>query len=285
MPISRSWWLTGASSATTSRPRSRTAWSTRCCRCFRDSERPVPDEMFVLGEWETPLYSSVRRFRWHEGGTLELELHALIKYVAMPHDPPAVTVRLTETESGRRRRAAGANRRPTPASPASPAMRWHNYDQGSLTVVVDATELGVPLDARRAGHLAARGRDDRRRRDQERAGRPSRPDRLPRGGRAPGRLRPAGDRAGRGRSSHPERGHAPSVTAAGRRPRVGVRAGSSRCLPRRRPTRLVASRNGRRGLGPPQPARATGAIASPSSCRPMRSPRPTPATACGACAW
>ena len=23
---------------------------------FRDSEHPVPDEMFVLGEWETPLY-------------------------------------------------------------------------------------------------------------------------------------------------------------------------------------------------------------------------------------
>ena len=107
---------------------------------FRDSEHPVPDEMFVLGEWQTPVYSSVRRFRWQEDGTLELELHALIKYVAMPHDPPAVTVRLTETESGRRVELP-VKQAADPGVTRFASMRWHNYDQGSLTVVVDATEL------------------------------------------------------------------------------------------------------------------------------------------------
>ena len=58
----------------------------------------------------------------------------------MPHEPPAAVVRLTDTESGRQvelpvRQAAdmGVTR--------FAGMRWHNYDQGELTVLVDAAEL------------------------------------------------------------------------------------------------------------------------------------------------
>ncbi len=107
---------------------------------FRDSERSVPDEMFVLGEWETPLSASLRRFRWHEGGTLELHLHALIRYVAMPTDPPDVVVTLTDTESGQRIELP-VRRTADPAVTRFATMRWHNYDQGALTVVVDVDEL------------------------------------------------------------------------------------------------------------------------------------------------
>ena len=107
---------------------------------FRDPERPVPDEIFVLGDWETPLSASLRRFRWHEGAALELEIHALIRYVAMPDHPPVVVVTLTDVESGRRvelpvRQSADF------AVTRFAAMRWHNYDQGALTVAVDAAEL------------------------------------------------------------------------------------------------------------------------------------------------
>ncbi len=107
---------------------------------FRDSERSVPDEMFVLGEWETPLSASLRRFRWHEGGTLELHLHALIRYVAMPTDPPDVVVTLSDTESGQRVELP-VRQSADPAVTRVATMRWHNYDQGALTVTVDVDEL------------------------------------------------------------------------------------------------------------------------------------------------
>ena len=116
----------------------------------RDSERPVPDELLVLGEWETPLSASLRRFRWGQGGTLELELYALIRYVEMPHDPPDVVVRLTDIESGRRFELP-VQQAADPGATRYALMRWHNYDQGAFTVVVDAAELvslslsGAPL--------------------------------------------------------------------------------------------------------------------------------------------
>ena len=93
--------------------------------------------------------ASLRRFRWLEGGTLELELHALIRYVAMPHDPPDVAVTLTDTESGRRVELP-VRQSADPGVTRFASMRWHNYDQGALTVVVDVDRAGVDLDARGA---------------------------------------------------------------------------------------------------------------------------------------
>ncbi len=112
---------------------------------FRDAEHPVPDELFVLGEWETPLSASLRRYRWHDGVTLELELHALIRYVAMPHDPPDVVVRLRDTSSGRSVELSARQAADSGVTRFAD-MRWHNYDQGALTLAVDATEL-VALSA------------------------------------------------------------------------------------------------------------------------------------------
>jgi CDP-glycerol glycerophosphotransferase len=109
---------------------------------FRGSGDPVPDELFVLGEWETPLAASLRNIRWQDDGILELDVYALIRYVPMEHEPPRLTVRLVDPVSGR---SVTPTIRQSVDSGVTRfgAMRWQNADQGAVTLVLDAAELAL----------------------------------------------------------------------------------------------------------------------------------------------
>ena len=246
---------------------------------FRNSERPVPDEMFVLGDWETPLAASLRRFRWHEGTTLELEINALIRYVAMPDDPPRVAVTLTDTESGQRLELPVQQWADTGVTRFA-AMRWHNYDQGALTVLVDAAEL-VSLSPKEGSatwqlevEMTAAG--------VTRSGLVNHRDQ----GGSPGVAEPrvvSGQLVNLPGEAGPvnlTRDHPPSCHCSRAGSKVAVPAGPSRCLlVHRRPAWWPVALDAR---SPAQSApMRTGAIGSPSSCRPRSSPRPIPPTAAG----
>ena len=69
---------------------------------FRAPAGPVPDHVYELTDWETPLVASLRRARWN-ASSLDLELFVLIRGVATPDAPPEVRLTLVEGETGERR--------------------------------------------------------------------------------------------------------------------------------------------------------------------------------------
>lgn len=107
---------------------------------FGDADRPVPDDLFALSDWETPLVTSLRSLRWVEENVLELDLHAFIRYLPMEHQYPTAEARLVDPVSGRQIHLPVRQRR-DPGATRFGAMRWHNYDCGAMSVLVDTAEL------------------------------------------------------------------------------------------------------------------------------------------------
>jgi CDP-glycerol glycerophosphotransferase len=111
-----------------------------CLPFFRDPAHPVPDEVYRLGEDDTPLVLSLRRQRWVGPRAFEMEVFAFIALVSMDAEQPLVTVSLVDRGSGDRLvlpvalRCDGAVNR-------FAGHAHHDYQRGALTAVVDAALL------------------------------------------------------------------------------------------------------------------------------------------------
>ena len=106
---------------------------------FRAPAAPVPDHVYELADWETPLVASLRRARWN-AASLDLELFVLIRGVATPDGPPEVRLTLVEGETGERRELEvehGTDRDVTRFAEA----KYRNHDHGLVRTTIDVPGL------------------------------------------------------------------------------------------------------------------------------------------------
>ena len=120
----------------------------------QDGEVGVPDWLHQLTAAETGLVASLRRVRWLDDETLELEVFAFVSLVDLCEAAPRFSVWLVDSESGRR-----VGLRTEPGNDAEATRfgghRYQNYDRGVFTATVHVGDL---LDERhgRTAHSARR---------------------------------------------------------------------------------------------------------------------------------
>ena len=107
---------------------------------LRDPVHGVPDHVYELADWETPLVASLRRAAWNADGGLDLELFVLVRGVATADAPPTVRLALVEAGSGRRHELDvqhGVDREVTRFA----GDKYLCYDHGLVRTAVDVPRL------------------------------------------------------------------------------------------------------------------------------------------------
>ncbi len=109
---------------------------------YGDRSVGIPDSCFVMSEAETPLNVSLRAVRWCGSDTIELDVYAIVRFVAFDDEAPELEVAIVDQATQARtplKVRGGVDPLVTRAS----GHRYQNYDRGAFTVTVDAAALAA----------------------------------------------------------------------------------------------------------------------------------------------